>query len=1217
MPKNLAPSLSSGELRVVLLHELAHIRRGDLWVNLAATILQIFYFYNPLLWLANAMIRRAREQAVDEMVLVAMGDNAPQYPQTLLSVAKMAFKRPALSLRLTGVVESRSALTGRIKHILNRPMPKTAKLGIIGLAVVLAAAAVLLPMAAFLPGPPELVVKGTVRDAQTGKPIAGARVFDDGYGPTPAWDQIRPGERSEWGAITNAAGEYSFLTWPEHHSVSAEAPGYTLERESLYENHFTVNDTDEQTMNFVLVPMAVTAPAKEGIGTDSVDAESVVVPILGYDVKLEGSDNLFTVHGTVTDDSGSPVEGVQLTADCGHGKLERTGRTVTDKNGRYTLGLTSSIKNPGADPYDVGIQAARIKARARGFYEVNLCRGGNLAMAGKPPGPDEEQFVAGYAGVVLPHRPYELNFVMRPAARIEGNLVDERDNPVRRKSVWLHGDGLLKYSSLVGSANQDGRFEIDHIPCGTVWFKSVDRQLVESGTVNLPTPGIYRVRLRIGESPTGRPTLRISECHALASSLAQPDQRRVVDPNGNPVAGAQVALCTRDKGVVIRAGKLGPNRMGDRTTTIAETDADGSFDFSDWPDSFHLIAAHDKGFAWVTREQFTASPAIWLQSWSRIEGRLYIGRDAGAGKRMDLLNYINKNAIDRGVRLEYEADTDGEGRFAFNRIPPGWLEIGYLTRMGDSSWSQTGRMPVQIHPGVTLRIAVGGRGRPVVGKFVPPKGYDKPVYFGEGLRALNTVRPDRPKPENYDQMSKRQQQDWYNKWSETSEARTYYDTMWRDPGRRQYVFHIERDGSFRIEDVIAGRYSFTVWIEERLSGQGRPEEIGSYYGSIKVPEMAGGRSDEPLDLGELELSMREPVRVGDAAPLFEARTLDGERVKLSDYRGRFVLLSFWQPVFHPELERLKILAAGYNAVGRLEIIGLGGNDTLEEVKRYVEENDIPWPQIFVGEELGSGIAEDYGIPGMPAIFLVGPDGRIVAKDLRGEKLSSTVLEALESTEQHRTEAPPFSRNKVTDIELPFTFTIYTLTPDNEPQPGVKVRCLHPRPERAEPIVDMVVESDRDGIAEFTITQADLLTDWMYWFSLDDEDFVGAPGVGITPDEGDWTFRVLPAEEFELQVIGDKKPVSGATVHLQIDHGEGKDWDPKRFWAYEKVLTDSAGQARAKFVKGRISMAIAAKGYASKMISNVELPTEKPYKIELAKGRDIAGRVVDPNDKPLA
>ncbi len=254
VPQNLTSSLTAGQLRAVLLHELAHIRRGDLFVNLAQTVLQIVYFYNPLLWLANYIIRRIREQAVDEMVLVAMGEKAPQYPQTLVSVAKLAFKRPVLSLRLIGVVESKSALSGRIKHILNRPIPKRAKLGIIGLVVVIIIGAILLPMACSMPGSPELVIKGVVKDAYTNEPIAGARVFDDGYGPESDWEQIKADVRSEWGAITNSAGEYSFLTWPEHHSIKVEAPGYKAERQSLYDGHFTFNKKDVETFNFALEP---------------------------------------------------------------------------------------------------------------------------------------------------------------------------------------------------------------------------------------------------------------------------------------------------------------------------------------------------------------------------------------------------------------------------------------------------------------------------------------------------------------------------------------------------------------------------------------------------------------------------------------------------------------------------------------------------------------------------------------------------------------------------------------------------------------------------------------------------------------------------------------------------------------------------------------------------------------------------------------------------
>ncbi|MBN1359079.1 MAG: carboxypeptidase regulatory-like domain-containing protein [Sedimentisphaerales bacterium] len=148
IPRDLLPKLRPRDLEAVLLHELAHIKRGDLWVNLFQTLLQVVYFYNPLLWLANAMIRRVREKAVDEAVLVALGESAEQYPETLLHIAKLAFRRrPALSLRLIGVVESRSALRSRIRHMLTRPIPKTAKLSLLGMAVLLVVAAVLLPMA--------------------------------------------------------------------------------------------------------------------------------------------------------------------------------------------------------------------------------------------------------------------------------------------------------------------------------------------------------------------------------------------------------------------------------------------------------------------------------------------------------------------------------------------------------------------------------------------------------------------------------------------------------------------------------------------------------------------------------------------------------------------------------------------------------------------------------------------------------------------------------------------------------------------------------------------------------------------------------------------------------------------------------------------------------------------------------------------------------------
>ena len=147
LPVGMAERLGVEQLQAVLLHELAHVQRGDLWVNTVQTLLQIVYFYNPLVWLANGAIRRVREQAVDEAVLVALGEQAEAYPYTLLDVSRLAGARPALSLRLIGVVEGKSALKGRIKHMVSRPMPRSARLGVVGVVGLLVLGAVLLPMA--------------------------------------------------------------------------------------------------------------------------------------------------------------------------------------------------------------------------------------------------------------------------------------------------------------------------------------------------------------------------------------------------------------------------------------------------------------------------------------------------------------------------------------------------------------------------------------------------------------------------------------------------------------------------------------------------------------------------------------------------------------------------------------------------------------------------------------------------------------------------------------------------------------------------------------------------------------------------------------------------------------------------------------------------------------------------------------------------------------
>ena len=87
LPEDLADRLSGRELELVFLHELAHLKRGDLLVTALASVLAALHWFNPAVWLAFARWRSDRELACDEAVLSRVGaDQARTYGHTILNV---------------------------------------------------------------------------------------------------------------------------------------------------------------------------------------------------------------------------------------------------------------------------------------------------------------------------------------------------------------------------------------------------------------------------------------------------------------------------------------------------------------------------------------------------------------------------------------------------------------------------------------------------------------------------------------------------------------------------------------------------------------------------------------------------------------------------------------------------------------------------------------------------------------------------------------------------------------------------------------------------------------------------------------------------------------------------------------------------------------------------------------------------------------------------
>ena len=116
LPPGLLDALSTGERRAILLHELAHLRCGDIVLNWLLGVLQIIHWFNPLLWLAFAQLKTDREGARDEMVLRLLckneGDSATRsYSRTLLKLVERipGHSRSILgAAALTGIVDGSS-----------------------------------------------------------------------------------------------------------------------------------------------------------------------------------------------------------------------------------------------------------------------------------------------------------------------------------------------------------------------------------------------------------------------------------------------------------------------------------------------------------------------------------------------------------------------------------------------------------------------------------------------------------------------------------------------------------------------------------------------------------------------------------------------------------------------------------------------------------------------------------------------------------------------------------------------------------------------------------------------------------------------------------------------------------------------------------------------------------------------------------------------------